>query len=50
MSDTAENISDTTDNIRRLIPLTQVRLYVVGASIQPGSHFLRELSRLMMSQ
>jgi transposase len=24
---------------RRLIPLTQVRLYVVGASIPPGSHF-----------
>ena len=35
--------------IRRLIPLTQVRLYVVGAT-RGRSVLLRGLSRLMMSQ
>ena len=34
---------------RRLIPLTQVRLYVVGAVREAGGRFLRGLSRLMIS-
>ena len=35
---------------RRLIPLTQVILYVVGAARGPACAFARGLSRLMMSQ